>query len=108
MRWGGRLRDGGVEEVGVVVVEESGGVVVAVVVAMRGLGAVAKPKRWAWRRGNLTLRRERVRSYAFWVLAGSPVKKARARGRLRRLARLMKVVFWVGSVRRRRAAISCD
>lgn len=40
------------------------------------------------------------------MLAGSPVRKARDRGRLRRLARAMKVMGGFGRVRRSSAAMS--
>lgn len=40
------------------------------------------------------------------MLAGSPVRKARGSGRLRRLARAMKAIAGVGKVRRSSAAMS--
>lgn len=40
------------------------------------------------------------------MLAGSPVRNARGKGRLRRLARAMKVIAGVGRVRRSSAVMS--
>lgn len=70
------------------------------------LGGGGSPNRWACRRGYLCCRRDRVRLYALLVAAGSPVRKARGRGRFSRLERQRKTCEGVGKVKKRSAAVS--
>ena len=62
------------------------------------------PRRWECNFGNLAWRRLVMRLYVLCVPALSPVRKARGRGRLRKLAREVKAWLGVWRVRRRSAA----
>ena len=64
------------------------------------------PKRWECNFGNLASRRLITRLYVLCMPALSPVRKARGRGRLRKLAREVKAWLGVWRVRRRSAAES--
>lgn len=69
-------------------------------------GGGRSPNKWAYRRGYLRCSKDRVRLYALLVAAGSPVRKARGRGRFSRLERQRKTCDGVGKVRKRSAAVS--